>query len=482
MAGQLSAAGVSELLPYDGRRRSLVPEHKLSDIIRYLNTYHRAHRPQYDKISKQFWQGSAKETAQRLFDFLRRNVANVTESEHVQTIKGPGRLLNDGHGDCKHYASFINGVCESLQRQGYPIQSKFRFTSDNPQNEVHHVFVVVSDGANEYWADPVLKDFDVRNNFYNVKDSTMLDYLSGTGTAIGEYNPVYENEIGKKGGGLKKFAQGIKKFTLKTAIAPARNSFLALVGLNAFNLAHRLFDSIRNPKTAAGLRHKWESMGGNWHKLTNTVNAGYAIYMKHHHRGQTWKKITGCRLGATGDGEYIGVAPAIPALVAMATAIIAAIKPYLKHDPQSDAEMSHHAVKGGEQLLKDVANVAEHGEIENLASKAAHGGGGGAMNVSAGTDDEGNHVVQVNSASHPLIKNAGGQVQTMTDEDGPGGGPAPITPAPVAAAPAAHSGSFFQPVIDMWNNNKGKIITVAAVLVVGKIVLSNKVIRKKIGI
>ena len=104
------------------------------------------------------------------------------------------------------------------------------------------------------------------------------------------------------------------------------------------------------------------------------------------------------------------------------------------------------------------------------------------MNVSAGTDDEGNHVVQVNSASHPLIKNAGGQVQTMTDEDGPGGGPAPITPAPVAAAPAAHSGSFFQPVIDMWNNNKGKIITVAAVLVVGKIVLSNKVIRKKIGI
>ena len=219
---------VREILPYNGQFNLQVEDHDTNDIVKCLKKYHKIHGPEYDKISLPFWKGNAEKTGKHLFDFLKKNVRYDTEPEDYQTVKTPGALLHQGHGDCKHYASFITGVCDSLQRQGYPIKSKYRFVSDTPDKDIHHVFAVLEDtkqigypskakewGADkirqyakdhglrlvhgyetegrvyamgatgqDYWCDPVLSYFDKRPKFYNIKDTSMsigaLYHISGT--------------------------------------------------------------------------------------------------------------------------------------------------------------------------------------------------------------------------------------------------------------------------------------------------------------
>lgn len=288
---------VRRALPVDGKATVLVDDQSLDDIVSKIKHYHIKHKPEYDSISEDFWQGTPEKTARVLFDFNKKYITYKVEPESDQTIKRPGRLIEEGYGDCKHYSSIINGVVDSLARKGYPIECCYRFVSDSPSRDVHHVFAVVRAAGKEYWVDPVLQTFDERPDFYNTKDVHFnhgigrLTYLSGTSAAVGSYS------VGKKKQLFKHLVQSIKKgitdvthVGLKVAMAPARGAVLALIDLNAFNLATRFANALQGPHGSA-LKQKWRDVGGNEKKLVNAVNNGLKHKAKHHHT--TARKVNG---------------------------------------------------------------------------------------------------------------------------------------------------------------------------------------------
>ena len=90
--------------------------------------------------------------------------------------------------DCKSYASFINGIMNSLNRKGiFRVPLAYRFASYRyDTKEPQHVFAVLYPGTkNEVWVDPVLAKFDQRKEPVFIKDKKIkmaLIAMSGTAT------------------------------------------------------------------------------------------------------------------------------------------------------------------------------------------------------------------------------------------------------------------------------------------------------------
>lgn len=186
--GKLNVYGTDDIVVTD--------ENQCTDeIIRYIIYAHKLEKPEYDAISNDYWKDNVRDTAKYLFDFLKKNVKYKEEPEDFQTVRSPGMILKMGHGDCKHYALYINGVVDSLRQKGYPIKCKYRFVADTPYDrhgnvrDVHHVFAVVSDDTGtDYWDDPVVGSFNKKPVFYNTKDYKMaVHYLRGTVNGTDKY-------------------------------------------------------------------------------------------------------------------------------------------------------------------------------------------------------------------------------------------------------------------------------------------------------
>lgn len=117
---------------------------------------------------------------------------------------------------------------------------------------------------------------------------------------------------------FSKIWRGVKKVTL----AAPRNAYLSLVAINAFGMATKLYNAIYQQDGSYWqpgqdkLYKKWNSFGGDWHALNNAIKSGH-------------KKRALLGFVET-DEQSIGVAPAIPAWVAIASALIAAITPLVK--------------------------------------------------------------------------------------------------------------------------------------------------------
>jgi hypothetical protein len=495
-------------LPTNGKAKTLVNDHTLPDIINYIIIYHNKHKKYYDDISEQFWDGDAYNTANLVFDFLRQNVTNITESDKKQTVKSPGRLLKDGHGDCKHYASFANGVFDSLRRKGYPIQSAYRFTADTPESEVHHVFSIVKDNGKEYWVDPVLNSFNKKPLFYNVKDIDMMQYLSGSSHGAEQYYNDYQpmdngvgnlfsdiahgmqvnfqnikKEVKKQEHALDVNFQNAKKVVLQVGIAPARNAFLALLDLNAFNMAQKLHDL--SPGEKNKLKDKWESLGGNYNKLMSAVNNGLAFKRNHPHLSGSTPMKTGLYIG----GAYVGVEPTTTAgLLALASAIIAALSAFLKHSPQEQKAITDGIKDGGNNIFSGAAtNIMNKGIVppdeagtmtqagEQAVNDMRAKGATGTMDVHSSVAPDGTAVVRVNDVEHPLIKNAGVPRDNEGNIPGAAAAPGADNPAPPGENMLAKVERVAK---EGWRDHKGAIIGIGLAVVV----VSNKKIRRKIGL
>jgi len=488
-------ARIKSKLKYNNRSVLEVDEHDTTDIIDCMKKYHPRHTKEYDNISDRFWLGSVDKTAKGLFDFLKDNVDYRIEKEDFQTVKSPGSIINQGHGDCKHYASFITGICDSLQRKGYPIRSKYRFVADEPGKEVHHVFAVVSGQGKNIWVDPVLTGYDMRPHFYNTKDANMgsigaVYYLSGTAvgtieqaftdrqkierflnqhgarpnqfkdpahmmrflahhmkhphqrrhpsTFINGYNsPFLVGAIGKSkkhkshhnflkalgteikkikhgaevnlrnaGKEIKKDADKVKNLVLKVSLSAARAPFLGLIDVNAFNLAHRLHDTASGPKRGK-LEDWWKGVGGDPKHLISAINNGYREYKKHHGGYNTNMKIHGIS-GIFG----IGVVQ-VAAMLALASALIAAVHKFLAPSPEDDKAMADGA-RDGTGALVHKAHKGMQDDQDNPGAAAAldqvvqPGQQQGSMSVSTGVDAAGNPVLAVHSVSDPSLPGGGG--------------------------------------------------------------------------
>ena len=124
--------------------------------MREIVNAHRLFRPYYDKISANFIMDNVGDLADYLDEFCRRNIRYKEETSNWQSTALPTGILTRGYGDCKHYASFIGGVLDSLNRKyGAGIDWYYYFSAYRKKaKEPYHVFIGLNDGRGDIWIDP----------------------------------------------------------------------------------------------------------------------------------------------------------------------------------------------------------------------------------------------------------------------------------------------------------------------------------------
>jgi hypothetical protein len=337
---------LGRLKPFGGNSKMLVRDQQVPDIISAMISAHKMYASEYDKISQDFYSGDWVQTAKKLFDFLKKNVRYKIESDKAQRIMSPGAILSLGKNDCKNYALFIMGVLDSLKRKGL-INNKiyYRFASYRLLDEIpHHVFAVIQDQqGNEFFIDPVLSKFNERKTYYHKidKEPTMPLYsVSGIGAkkkaAKKAAAPVAQTAPGEK-------PKEKKKIVLKIALAPARGSFLLLVGLNFMGLATKLKNAFTN--RADETQNWWKNLGGNPNELLRKTE-----------QGAKKKKLLGADVEFASEGQIGVVATGTAAAAATAAPILIKLAEFLS---KLGIDVKEVAEVGKQVLAKQVKNVVE---------------------------------------------------------------------------------------------------------------------------
>ena len=331
---------LGRLKSFGGNSKMLVKDQQVPDIISAMLSAHKMYASEYDKISQDFYSGDGIQTAKKLFDFLKKNVQYKIESDKSQRIMSPSAILSLGKNDCKNYALFIMGVLDSLKRKGL-INNKiyYRFASYRLLDEIpHHVFAVIQDqDGNEYFIDPVLSKFNERKTYYHKIDkipSMPLYSVSGIGqakkkTASKAVTPAASKEK--------------KKIVLKIALAPARGSFLLLVGLNFMGLATKLKSAFDNK--ADETQNWWKNLGGNPNELLRKTE-----------QGAKKKRIAAADVEFSSEGQIGVVATGTAAAAATAAPILIKLAEFLSKLGIDVKEVSE---VGKRVLAKQVKNVVE---------------------------------------------------------------------------------------------------------------------------
>lgn len=96
-------------------------------------------------------------TCFNIYNWLRKNIKYVRESDKEQSAKTLQRILFDKFGDCKHYTIFSVSILRSL---GIPV--KMRLISQNFYDpEPTHIYaVVITKKGEEIIVDPCIRSFN----------------------------------------------------------------------------------------------------------------------------------------------------------------------------------------------------------------------------------------------------------------------------------------------------------------------------------
>lgn len=132
------------LPPYRDEWIVITPDQDVHDIIGEILEAHQEFSPYYDEICDFFYTDNPKVLCKRLYEFCKKNIKYKEETEDSQTTALPAGILNRGHGDCKHYASFCGGIIDAINRcYGTKFKWNYRFVSYKLTDKTpHHVFVV----------------------------------------------------------------------------------------------------------------------------------------------------------------------------------------------------------------------------------------------------------------------------------------------------------------------------------------------------
>lgn len=289
---------LNNLPKYKGEEKILKDQQTTNDIINEILKGHKQYVDQYKNISSFFIGNTPKKTLQNIYSFLKKEVKYRVEPESKQTIKSPSAIIATGKttgSDCKNYSLFTAGILDNINKTGIQkIPFCFRFTGYRFfDSQPQHVFIVAYPGTDkEIWVDAVLNKFDYKKPYtFKIDHKPMLVGISGIGAAP------------------KTFAGKILRPVLTVAASPARNAFLALVGLNFMGLATNLAEA--DQKRPAELKNWWEKLGGRIQNLLGQIK-----------RGQTKKRIFGI------GGEPVTTSAA--ATAAVASPILASVAIFLK--------------------------------------------------------------------------------------------------------------------------------------------------------
>ena len=234
------------------------------------------------------------------------------------------------------------GVLDSLKRKGLINNDiYYRFASYKLLDEVpHHVFAVIRDtDGTEYYVDPVLSTFNERKTFFHKIDKRPNNM------------PLYSiSGVGKSVGAAKKTAQPKqkKKLVVKIALAPARGSFLLLVGLNFMGLATKLKKAFS--ERADATQNWWANLGGNPNELLRKTE-----------QGAKKKRLLGDDVEFASEGQIGVVATGTAAASVTAAPILVKVAEFLSKLGIDVKEVSE---VGKRVLAKQVKNVVEK-NLEN---------------------------------------------------------------------------------------------------------------------
>jgi hypothetical protein len=273
--------------------------------------------------------GNVYKDAKRVAEYIYSNLKYVQDGYDKQKIQLPGRLLNNGTGDCKSFSLLF---CACMNALGY--KNGFRFASYKANKTPTHVYNFVLDNQNNlYTFDTCVRSLKESPNYTYIKDM-QVEYLTGVPTMI-ESGTEY---IGRKGK-FKKFTSKIVKGVKTVNLAAPRNAFLGLVALNVRGLA----TSIKRAPSDK-LEKFWNRLGGNIEKLKSAAD-----------KGAKKKPLFGSRKkGITGyNEEYIGdPLTAAAGLIAAAAPILIAFSKFKKDIKQEE-------IPGEEVITADEAAETE---------------------------------------------------------------------------------------------------------------------------
>lgn len=184
---------LSKLPPYTGTSNVITNSQSVNDIKKAILKSFEADKNQYSKIAPYFIGNTVEQTCKKVFDFLRANVINITESVDKQSVKSPAAIIATGKtigSDCKNYSLFCAGILDAINRSGLqkiPVTFRFCRYKQFDGSYMEHVFIVVNAGKkNEIWVD-CIKDVPYFNSkrypdFYTDKkiNSMALVRMSGT--------------------------------------------------------------------------------------------------------------------------------------------------------------------------------------------------------------------------------------------------------------------------------------------------------------
>jgi hypothetical protein len=175
---------LAELPKYQRKYKLISPTQTVAKIRGQLMKSHDENAGMYDKIAPQFVRRGMPQTFESLWTWVKDNVRYEEETEHRQVIKTPGALIETGVGDCKSMASFVGGVLDAMKRMGKRLNWRYVFAG---YGDTNHVFVEADSGGKDYWIDPVLGEFDIREprpiTIKKFEKDMALYTLSGVGCA-----------------------------------------------------------------------------------------------------------------------------------------------------------------------------------------------------------------------------------------------------------------------------------------------------------
>ena len=267
------------LPPPTYRSEFLAGWQNVNNIIDAIKYQHKHNLADAKKIAHYFKGRNEKESAKKVFDFLKNEIQYRVEPAEKQTTKSLPRFLADGQGDCKHFALFS---CTILNSLGY--KCRYRFAGYNGKG-ISHVYAYLPNS--DIVLDAVLPYFNTEKTPSTKKDIDMSLYrLSGIDDqdevgglnfskvkdavqkASAKASNVVQKAVKDVPSIAKKVVQGTKTMTL----AVPRTAFLGLVRINAFGLATDL-QKLHKAKGMPGLQF-WFDLGGDRSALIDVINNG----------------------------------------------------------------------------------------------------------------------------------------------------------------------------------------------------------------
>jgi hypothetical protein len=160
---------LQKLVPISGKTYVNIPFGINQNIIDAIHKLLPKATAQVQPIAAQFKGSSIKQTAENIFNFIKKNINYKVDSDENQIIQLPSMLLKTRQGDCKSYSLFTGAILNALN-----IPFAFRYTNYSTGTTPRHVYVVAYSGnGEEIIIDAVYNKFNAEKQYNYKKDYKM---------------------------------------------------------------------------------------------------------------------------------------------------------------------------------------------------------------------------------------------------------------------------------------------------------------------